>query len=76
MYLTLNWKYIFYLKKKFLGEKFKVLGFSFSSFKLLSKFRDFMNSDDFIGIITLKLSDYIQFLSKKRFEFNKIRDYF
>ena len=36
--------------------------------ELLSKFSDFLNSDDFIGKIT---SEYIQFLFKKRFEFNK-----
>ena len=42
-------------------------------FKLLTKYSDFINFDDCNGKITSK---YIQFLFRKRFEFNKKRNYF
>ena len=46
-------------------------------FKLLPKFSDFINSDDFIeNKSNLNLPDYIQFLLKKRFKFNKKKGLF
>ena len=49
-------------------NKLKKKGFFF---KLLTKFRDFVNSNDCIRKITSKLSNDVQFLFKKIFEVDK-----
>ena len=36
-------------KNQFFGEKLKILGFFGSFFKLLPKFKDFLNSDHYVG---------------------------
>ena len=45
------------MENQFLGEKLKLSGFYFAFFffKLLSKFSDFISSDDCIGKITSNL---------------------
>ena len=45
---------------------FFVVFLPFFFFKLIAKFSDFMNSDDYIGKITSNLSEYIQILLKNK----------
>ena len=67
-------------KNQILGEKLKMLGFIFAVFfvKLLRKFSDFVNPDDYIEKNHIKIFQTISNLNlfKKRFEFNKKGDYF
>ena len=66
-------KICFIYKNLFLGEKWKIMCVFFAVFfKLLPKYRNFVNSDNCIGKkLHQNLSDCNQFLFDKRFKFNK-----
>ena len=62
---------------KLFGEKLFFLGFFLQFvFKLITKFKDFINPDSYLEKSLQKQSEYIQFLFKKRFEFDKKRGLF
>ena len=73
-YILLYFKFNFsFIKISCLDEKWTILGYFLAVvFEILSKFRDFVKYGDHIEKKTHKnLSDYNQFLLKKRFEFKK-----